>query len=122
MARFVAGLGALGSMYSVVFYKTEAGNEPALDWFRALEPEERRIVGYELRLLQVGFPMGLPRCRALGDDLFELRCTLPNKIARVLFFLDGHSFIVVHGFIKKSQKTPSAELETARARQRKYKF
>lgn len=93
-------------MYSVVFYKTEAGNEPALDWFRALEPEERRIVGYELRLLQVGFPMGLPRCRALGDDLFELRCTLPNKIARVLFFLDGHSFIVVHGFIQEKPEDP----------------
>jgi phage-related protein len=109
-------------MYSAVFYKTEAGNEPALYWFRALEPEERRIVGYELRLLQIGFPEGLPRCRSLGDGLFELQCTLPNKIARVIFFLDGHSVIIVPGFIKKSQKTPKEELETAKARKKHYKF
>ena len=109
-------------MYSVVFYMTAAGNEPALDWFRSLPAEERRIIGYELRLLQIGFPEGLPRCRALGDGLFELRCTLPDRIARVIFFLDGNVFIVVHGFIKKSQKTPKEELDTARARKKAYRL
>jgi phage-related protein len=109
-------------MYEAVFYRTPAGNEPALEWFRSLRPEERRAVGYELRLLQIGFPEGLPRCRPLGDGLFELRCTLPDKIARVIFFLDGHTFIILHGFIKKSQKTPQEELETARTRKKQYKF
>jgi len=109
-------------MYEVIFYRTEAGNEPALDWFRALDPEERRIIGYDLRVLQIGFPMGMPLCKSLGDGLWELRSTLPRRIARVIFFLDGQKFIVVHGFIKKSQKTPQEELATAKARKSLYKM
>lgn len=86
-------------MLEVIFYRTDAGNEPALDWFRALEPEERRIVGFDLRVLQLGFPMGMPLCKSL----------------------DGQRFIVVHGFTKKSQKTPKGELDTAKARKKLYK-
>lgn len=108
-------------MYLVIFYKTDAGNVPALEWFRALDDEERRIVGYDLRVLQIGFPMGMPLCRSLGDGLWELRSTLAKKIARVIFFLDGQNFIVVHGFIKKSQKTPKEDLDTAKARKKHYK-
>ena len=107
-------------MYEVIFYRIATGNEPALDWFRALEPEERRIVGYDLRVLQIGFPIGMPLCKPLGDGLWELRSTLPQKIARVIFFLDGQKFIVVHGFIKKSQKTPKEDLATAKMRKSQY--
>lgn len=109
-------------MYEVIFYKSDTGNEPALEWFRALDPEERRVVGYDLRVLQLGFPMGMPLCKSLGDGLWELRSTLPRKIARVIFFLDGQTFIVVHGFIKKSQKTPKEELTTAKARKSAYRM
>lgn len=108
-------------MYLVIFYKTDAGNEPALDWFRALDQEERRIVGFDLLTLQIGFPMGMPLCKSLGEGLWELRSTLPNRIARVLFFIEGENFIVVHGFIKKTQKTPKQEIEIAKARKRQYK-
>ena len=107
-------------MFAVVFYRTEAGSEPALEWFRQLEPEERKIVGEDLRTLQIGFPMGMPLCRSLGDGIWELRSTRPNRIARVLFLIDGQTFVVLHGFIKKSQQTPKAELETARGRKRTY--
>ena len=107
-------------MFSVVFYRTGAGSEPALDWFRQLEPEERKIVGTDLRTLQIGFPIGMPLCRSLGDGIWELRSSLPSRIARVLFLFDGHTFVVLHGFIKKSQQTPKAELGTARARKRAY--
>ena len=107
-------------MHSVIFYRTGAGNEPALDWFRSLESEERRIIGFDLRTLQIGFPMGMPLCKSLGDGLWELRSTVPGKIARVLFFIDGEVFIVVHGFIKKTQKTPKHEIETARTRMKAY--
>lgn len=109
-------------MFSVVFYRTDAGNEPALDWFRELEREERRTVGADLRTLQVGFPLGMPLCRSLGDGLWELRSILPRRIARVIFLLDGETFVVVHGFIKKSQKTPPTELGTARRRKRNYEM
>lgn len=65
--------------------------------------------------------MGMPLCKSLGDELWELRSTLPKKIVRVIFFLDGQSFIVAHGFIKKSQKTPKVELDAAKARMKTYK-
>ena len=108
-------------MFAVVFYRTEAGSEPALEWFRQLGLEERKIVGEDLRTLQIGFPMGMPLCRSLGDGIWELRSALPNRIARVLFLIDGQTFVVLHGFIKKSQQTPKAEFETARGRQRTYR-
>lgn len=108
-------------MYSVIFYRTGAGNEPALEWFRALDQEERRIIGFDLRTLQIGFPMGMPLCRSLGNDLWELRSTLPRKIARVLFFIDGETFVILHGFIKKSQKTPKQDIEAANARMKAYR-
>ena len=108
-------------MYAVIFYRTGAGNEPALEWFRSLDDQERRIVGTDLRTLQIGFPMGMPLCKSLGDGLWELRSTLPNRVARVIFFLDGETFIVVHGFIKKAQKTPKEELDTAKARKKLYR-
>lgn len=107
-------------MYSVVFFRTQGGSEPALDWFRELDAEDRKILGADLRTLQIGFPIGMPLCRALGDGIWELRSTLPNRIARVLFLIDGQTFVVLHGFIKKSQQTPKAELNTARARKQAY--
>jgi phage-related protein len=107
-------------MFEVVFYRTDAGSEPALDWFKSLPPGDRQIVGADLRTLQIGFPMGMPLCRSLGDGLWELRSTLPKRIARVVFFTDGGTFVVLHGFIKKSQKTPNEELDVARARKRVY--
>ncbi len=109
-------------MFAVVFYRTDAGNEPALDWFRELGRDERRIVGADLRTLQIGFPLGMPLCRSLGDGLWELRSVLPTRIARVMFFLDGETFIVVHGFVKKAQKTPIMELDAARKRKRNYEI
>lgn len=108
-------------MYDVVFYRTNAGNEPALEWFRGLASEERRILGFDLRVLQLGFPMGMPLCKSLGDGLWELRSRLPTRIARVIFLIEGRQFVVLHGFIKKSQKTPKEELDVARARQATYK-
>jgi phage-related protein len=62
----------------------------------------------------------MPLCRPLGDGLWEVRSGLPTRIARVLFLIDGRTFVVVHGFIKKSQRTPKADLDLARARKRQY--
>lgn len=61
--------------------------------------------------------MGLPLCRPLSAGLWELRSSLPSStIARVLFFFHEGRIGVVHGFIKKTQKTPPADLELARTR------
>lgn len=101
----------------VVFYRTSGGAEPVLDWLRGLPPEDRRAIGTDLATVQFGWPLGMPLCRSLGNGLWEVRSSLPSRrIARLLFFVEGGRIGVVHGFIKKTQKTPADDLELARRR------
>ncbi len=58
----------------------------------------------------------MPLIRKLSPDLWEVRINLSNKIARVLFTIKNQKMILLHGFIKKSQKTPNKELEIAEIR------
>jgi phage-related protein len=63
----------------------------------------------------------MPLCRPMGDGLWEVRSELPgNRIARVLFSVQQGKILVLHGFIKKSQKTPAADLALARKRNREF--
>jgi phage-related protein len=101
----------------VVFYRTAAGAEPVRDWLRSLPAEDRRTMGTDLATLQVGWPIGMPLCRSLGAGLWEVRSTLSNnRIARLLFFAEKGRIGVVHGFIKKTQRTPPAEIALAQKR------
>jgi phage-related protein len=71
----------------------------------------------DLATVQVGWPVGMPLCRSLGAGLWEVRSKLSNgRIARLLLFFAGDRIGVVHGFIKKTQKTPPAELDLAAKR------
>ena len=106
--------------FNVVFFKTEAGNEPARGWLRSLPPEERHTIGEDLLTVQHAWPIGKPLVDSLGDGLWELRSKLPHRIARTLFMVTGRDIVVLHGFIKKTQKTPPDELKLARRRKRIY--
>jgi phage-related protein len=104
------------------FYRTAAGTEPVLDWLRSLPPGDRRAIGTDPATVQFGWPIGMPLCRPLRDGLWEVRSTLPShRIARLLFFVDSGRIGVVHGFIKKTQKTPADDLEIARKRMKEMK-
>ena len=101
----------------VVFYRTAGGAEPVLDWLRRLPAKDRRIIGTDLATVQFGWPIGMPLCRPLGSGLWEVRSSLTSRrIARVLFFIEDDRIGVVHGFIKKTQKTPADDLDLARRR------
>lgn len=52
----------------------------------------------------------------LGGDIWEVRIKLENRIARVLFALEGQTMLLLHGFIKKQQATPKPDLDLARDR------
>jgi phage-related protein len=66
--------------------------------------------------------MGMPLCRPLGGGLHEVRSSLPSRReARLIFFVHGENMIVVHGFIKKSRKTPPSEIDRARERQAEHR-
>lgn len=106
----------------VVFWKTESGNEPVREWLKSLPKNDRSTVGNDLRTLQLGWPVGMPLCRPLGNGLSELRSTLSgNRVARVILtFCDG-TLVLLHGFIKKDRKTSKGDMDLARKRQRDLK-
>lgn len=102
----------------LVFFRTEAGNEPVRDWLVDLRQANRREIGLDLQRVQYRWPIGMPLVRPLGDGLFEVRTNLADKtIARVLFCFQGGELFALHGFIKKSQRTPPEDLKLARKRQ-----
>lgn len=102
---------------SVVFFATTTGREPVREWLKSLDRDDRREVGADILAAQKGWPLGLPLCRSLGRGLWEVRSTLPSRrIARVIFAFDGDVMVLLNGFIKKSQKTPSDEIELAHKR------
>jgi len=104
------------------FYRTSGGAEPILDWLRSLPQDDRRVIGTDLATVQFGWPIGMPLCRPVGGGLWEVRSTLPSRrIARLVFFVEEGRIGVVHGFIKKTQKTPSDDLELARKRMKEMK-
>ena len=105
----------------VVFYRTRTGSEVGRDWLRALDQRDRNAVGQDLMRIQYRWPVGMPLCRPLRDGLREVRTSLPSsRIARVLFALSGDRIIVLHGFIKKTQKTPDLDMALARRRRREF--
>lgn len=100
----------------VVFYRTGSGNEPVREWLKELSREDRRVIGEDIKTVQYGWPLGMPLVRKLEAGLWEVRCQIVDGIARVLFTTQGDKMVLLHGFIKKTQKTPQQDLELARRR------
>ena len=105
----------------VVFYRTRTGVEVVRDWLRQLDTMDRNAIGQDLMRVQYRWPVGMPLCRSLGQGLWEVRSSLPsNRIARVLFSVHQERIVALHGFIKKTQKTPDEDLALARGRKREF--
>ena len=100
----------------VVFYKTESGKEPVREWLKDLPKEDKKIIGEDIKTAQYGWPIGMPLIRKIEKDLWEVRSHVSSGIARVFFTVKGVVMILLHGFIKKSNKIPQNELDTARRR------
>jgi phage-related protein len=72
--------------------------------------------------VEFGWPLGMPVCRPLGGGIHEVRTSLgQNRVARVLFYIDKKGrMVLLHGFIKKTQKTPDEDLELAQKNKSKH--
>jgi len=105
-----------------IFYRSEAGGEPVRDWLKSLRKEERKLIGQDIMTVEFGWPVGMPVSRPLGQGLHEVRTDLPgNRIARVLFYVDHFSrMVLLHGFIKKTPATPADDLKLARNNKAKH--
>jgi len=101
---------------AVRFFRSSQGNEPVREWLRSLSSTDRKLLGEEIRTVQLGWPIGMPVVRKLDADLWEIRVRMKDGIARVLFTIEAKEAILLHGFIKKSQKIPADELHTAQVR------
>lgn len=81
-----------------------------------------RYLRYSDRLEVYGPDLGMPHTRAMGEGLFELRLKAAEGIARVFYCTTiGKKVVMLHQFIKKTNKTPSRELTTARRRMKEVK-
>ena len=104
------------------FYRTQQGTRPARDFLMELSPEDRCIIGEDIATVEYGWPVGKPTCAPIGLGLWEVRSSLPNnRIARMLFTPHEGQMVLLHGFVKKTQKTPETALDIARERMKELK-
>ena len=106
------------------FFKTDTGAEPVRDWLKNLSKADRRILGADINTLEYGWPIGMPLCRPISSrkGLWEVRSSLPDRrIARILFCMHEGSLLLLHGLIKKTQKTPDSDLHLATTRMKQLK-
>ncbi|TCM69742.1 phage-related protein [Acinetobacter calcoaceticus] len=106
---------------TVLFYKSESGNEPVRDWLKDLPVVDKKAIGADIKTVQFGFPIGMPLVRKMDTDLWEVRSRISNGIARILFTVHGNLMVLLHGFIKKSQSTPKTDLELTKQRLQQFK-
>ena len=99
------------------FYQSPSGAEPVRAWLKALDDDDRRIVGEDIATVEFGWPVGMPVCKALGGGIWEIRSTVSgSREARVFFGIAGDHLVLLHAFIKKSRKTPPTDLKLAKDR------
>jgi len=101
----------------VIFFRTASDREPVREWLRGMDKEDKKSIGENIKLVQFRWPLGMPTVRKLDPDLWEVRSKLSGgRIARIFFTIKKGEMVLLHGYIKKSQKTPIAELKLARKR------
>jgi phage-related protein len=99
------------------FYALPSGREPVCEWLKGPGRDDRKIVGEDIRDVEFSWPIGMPLCRPMGGGLWEVRSTLSQgRIARVMFCIGEGHMVLLHAFIKKTQKTSVADLALAATR------
>jgi phage-related protein len=113
-----------GKRIPAIFYRTEAGGEPVREWLKELSPVDRKKIGEDIKTVEFGWPVGMPACRPLGEGVYEVRTSLAqNRIARVIFYVDKRErMVLLHGFIKKTRRTPDEDLALARTNKSKHQL
>jgi phage-related protein len=111
----------MSPVLDVRFFRTDAGAEPVREWLRDLPAIDRKVIGEDIKTVQFGWPLGMPLVDHVGGEIWEVRAKLGNRIARVLFATEGQTMVLLHGFIKKQQKTPGPDLALAKDRLKQLK-
>lgn len=107
---------------SVRFYRNANGREPVHEWLSGLSRADRKAIGEDIKTVQLGWPLGMPLVRKLEPELWEVRVSVKDGIARILFTTTQQQMVLLHGVIKKSQKLPQIELDLARRRMKEIRY
>jgi len=81
-----------------------------------MSQEDRTTIGEDIKTLQYGWPVGMPLARKMDRELWELRSNVSSGIGRTFFTIFETQIVLLHGFVKKSKKTPTKELSLAKRR------
>lgn len=98
------------------FYKKPNGIEPVREWLQSLSKEVKKIVGEDIKAVQIVWPIVEPLVKHIEGKIWEVRSTIPNGKVRIFFTVKNEQMILLHSIMKKTQKTPPQELEIARKR------
>lgn len=104
-----------------VFFRTGSGREPGRDWLRSLPRNERRVIGSDIAYVQYRWPLGKPQVDHVRGDIWEVRCRLDDRLARMLFAVSNDEMVLLHAFIKKTRKTPHPDIALAERRWKEWK-
>lgn len=108
-------------MWAVVFYETDSGKIPVKRFIDSLSEFERARVVRDLKQLEAfGLELKAPLVRGLRKKLWELRITGSNQHRILYFAVSGRRLVLLHGFTKKTQRTPPTEIEKALKRMADY--
>lgn len=109
-------------MFDVEYFREDNGAYPVEDFILSLDLKMRAKVFRTLELLEYkGNSLREPFSKHLSDGIFELRVKQSSNIVRALyFFVVGKRIILTNGFVKKTQKTPTREIELAKIRRDKF--
>jgi phage-related protein len=101
------------------FWRSVAGAEPVREWIKQLSKDDKYEIGTAIKTVEYGWPIGMPVCRSLGGGLWEVRVDLAQgRTARVLFCVREGRMVLLHGWMKKTRKTPLGAVALARTRMR----
>lgn len=101
------------------FFEAANGKKPVRDWIVSLDSGDRRVIGKDIQKVEFGWPIGMPYCRSLGRGLWEVRSDISSgRIARILFCIMAGDMVLLHGFVKKAQKTLPQEIDLALRRKK----
>lgn len=108
--------------WKVVLYRSPSGDYPVQQFIDSLEIKAQAKVRNTIKLLQdFGIRLGLPHVKKLtGTDLWELRILGSDSLRLVYVAVTGRTFVLLHGFKKKKDKTPQKEIRIAEERLAEY--
>lgn len=99
------------------FFVAASGKLPVREWLLDLDQIDRQAIGKDIQKVEFGWPIGMSYCRPLGRGLWEVRSSISSgRIARVVFAIHGGEMVLLHGFVKKTQKTPQQDIDLAQQR------